>query len=412
MAWNEERRASKTPERFGAGEPAGVAAPEAANNACVGAAMIPLLALGIPGSASTAVLLGGLTVQGVAPGPLLMTERSSLVYALYAGFLVSVALLLVVGRLGIPLWLRVVRLRPSVLMPLVVAISLTGAFALRGNLADAWFALGFGLVGFAMLRRGYPLAPAVLGLVLGPMVETNYRRALALIVGLPLRFRRESDRCRAPRPRGRELSGADPSQPLPFRKEGNRVSATAAVTDFILDTSIEDLPAELLVEGRRCVTDGVGVMLAGAAETCSRIVREQIEEQGGRPEAAVFGGSGSRAPASLAARANGTAGHAMDFDDTQLSNAPDRIFGLLTHPTVARSPPPSRSPNGRTPTGGGSSRRSCWASRSSARSPKPSTPATIGRVSIRPPPSAPWRRRRRREAQADWAGRSWGWRSV
>ena len=183
VAWNEERRASKTPERFGAGEPAGVAAPEAANNACVGAAMIPLLALGIPGSASTAVLLGGLTVQGVAPGPLLMTERSSLVYALYAGFLVSVALLLVVGRLGIPLWLRVVRLRPSVLMPLVVAISLTGAFALRGNLADAWFALGFGLVGFAMLRRGYPLAPAVLGLVLGPMVETNYRRALALSSG-------------------------------------------------------------------------------------------------------------------------------------------------------------------------------------------------------------------------------------
>ena len=113
------------------------------------------------------------------------------------------------------------------------------------------------------------------------------------------------------------------------------MSATAAVTDFILDTSIEDLPAELLVEGRRCVTDGVGVMLAGAAETCSRIVREQIEEQGGRPEAAIFGGSGSRAPASLAARANGTAGHAMDFDDTQLSNAPDRIFGLLTHPTVA-----------------------------------------------------------------------------
>lgn len=183
VAWNEERRASRTPERFGAGEPAGIAAPEAANNACVGAAMIPLLALGVPGSASAAVLLGGLTVQGVAPGPLLMTERASLIYALYAGFIVAVVFMLAVGRLGIPLWVRVVSLRPQILMPLVVGISLIGAFVLRGNLADAWFALFFGLVGFAMLRRGYPLAPAVLGLILGPMVETNYRRALALSSG-------------------------------------------------------------------------------------------------------------------------------------------------------------------------------------------------------------------------------------
>ncbi len=183
VAWNEERRFSKNPERFGTGEPAGIAAPEAANNACVGAAMIPLLALGIPGSASAAVLLGGLTVQGVAPGPLLMAERAPLVHALYAGFVVSVLFMAVVGRLGIPLWLRVVRLRPSVLMPLVVGVSLVGAFSLRGNLADAWFALFFGIAGFAMTRRGYPLAPAVLGLVLGPMIETNYRRALALSSG-------------------------------------------------------------------------------------------------------------------------------------------------------------------------------------------------------------------------------------
>ena len=183
VAWNEERRVSRTPERFGTGEPAGIAAPEAANNACVGAAMIPLLALGIPGSASAAVLLGGLTVQGVAPGPLLMAEQASLVYALYAGFIVAVVFMLAVGRLGIPLWVRVVSLRPQILMPLVVGISLIGAFVLRGNLADAWFALFFGLVGFLMLRRGFPLAPAVLGLILGPMVETNYRRALALSSG-------------------------------------------------------------------------------------------------------------------------------------------------------------------------------------------------------------------------------------
>ena len=113
------------------------------------------------------------------------------------------------------------------------------------------------------------------------------------------------------------------------------MSATVAVTDFILDTTIEDLPEPLLEEGRRCVTDGVGVILAGSIDTCSRIVQEQIAGQGGNPEASVLGPAGLRAPASLAARANGTAGHAPDFDDTQLSNAPDRIFGLLTHPTVA-----------------------------------------------------------------------------
>lgn len=113
------------------------------------------------------------------------------------------------------------------------------------------------------------------------------------------------------------------------------MSATAAVTEFILDTTVEDFPPALLDEGRRCVTDGVGVMLAGSTDACSRIVQEQIAVQAGNPEAAILGPAGLRAPASLAARANGTAGHALDFDDTQLSNAPDRIFGLLTHPTVA-----------------------------------------------------------------------------
>ncbi len=183
VAWNEERRVSKRSEHFGKGEPAGIAAPEAANNACVGAAMIPLLALGIPGSASAAVLLGGLMMQGVAPGPLLMQQSPDLVYALYEGFLVAVILMLVVGRLGIPVWSAVVRIRPSILMPLVVATSLIGAYAHRGSMADAWAALFFGLAGFAMLRRGYPLAPAVLGLILGPMIETNYRRALMLSSG-------------------------------------------------------------------------------------------------------------------------------------------------------------------------------------------------------------------------------------
>lgn len=113
------------------------------------------------------------------------------------------------------------------------------------------------------------------------------------------------------------------------------MSATAAVIDFVLDASLETFPPDVIAQGRRCIIDGAGVILAGSTEPCARIVRELVAAQGGGAESTVLGGSSRRAPAPLTARANGTAGHAMDFDDTQLSSAPDRIFGLLTHPTVA-----------------------------------------------------------------------------
>ncbi len=183
IAWNEEKRFSRRPEAFGTGVLEGVAAPESANNSSVGAAMIPLLALGIPGSASTAVLLGGLMVHGINPGPLLIVENAELVYTLYAGFLVAVCMMLAIGLLGIPLWVRILSLRSSTLTPLVLGISVVGAFALRQNLFDVWVAVGTGILGFVLLRRGVPLVPAILGLVLGPMVERNYRRALSLSGG-------------------------------------------------------------------------------------------------------------------------------------------------------------------------------------------------------------------------------------
>lgn len=112
------------------------------------------------------------------------------------------------------------------------------------------------------------------------------------------------------------------------------MSATRAVIDFVLDIALDRLPDEVVREGRRCVLDGIGVILAGVPEACARIVREEMAARGGSGEATLLG-TPARAPAGPAARANGTAGHALDFDDTQLSSAPDRIFGLLTHPTVA-----------------------------------------------------------------------------
>ncbi len=188
IAWNEEKRFSKTPEAFGKGALRGVAAPEAANNSSVGAAMIPLLTLGIPGSASTAVLLGGLMLHGISPGPLLVTEHAEIVYAIYAGFFVAVLCMFVVGLLGIPLWTRIISLPTSTLTPLILGISIIGSFASRGNLFDVWLMLTFGVLGHVMLRCGLPLVPAVLGLVLGGMVEANYRRALAISSGSHITF--------------------------------------------------------------------------------------------------------------------------------------------------------------------------------------------------------------------------------
>ncbi len=183
MAWNEEKRFAKPGERFGAGAAAGISAPEAANNSSVGAAMIPLLSLGIPGSASTAILLGGFMLHGINPGPLLVVDRAELVYAIYAGFVVAALFMLCIGLLGIPLWVRLIALPVRLLAPLILGISFIGAYALNNRVFDVWLTMVFGVLGYLLLRLRIPLVPAILGLVLGFMVEANYRRALAISGG-------------------------------------------------------------------------------------------------------------------------------------------------------------------------------------------------------------------------------------
>lgn len=183
IAWNEAKRVSKTPEKFGTGVLEGVSAPESANNASVGGALIPLLTLGIPGSGSTAVLLGALMIHGMNPGPLLVTEQPQLIYAIYAGLILAALSMLAIGLLGVPLWVRVIALRNSTLTPIIVGISMVGAYALGNSMVDVGVAIFFGVLGYVMLRFDFPVVPAVLGLVLGFMVETNYRRALSLSSG-------------------------------------------------------------------------------------------------------------------------------------------------------------------------------------------------------------------------------------
>ncbi len=118
------------------------------------------------------------------------------------------------------------------------------------------------------------------------------------------------------------------------KDRGSLTSATKAVVDFIIQSDLESFPKEAVGQAKRCLIDGLGVILAGSTDESSIILRNQVRSQGGRKEATVLGTETFRAPAALAARANGTSGHAMDYDDTQLSNSPNRIFGLLTHPTI------------------------------------------------------------------------------
>ena len=191
IAYHEARRVSKTPEAFGTGALEGVAAPEAANNACVGGAMIPLLTLGIPGSASTAILLGGFMVHGMNPGPMLMSEHGELVGSLYGGLALATLFMLAVGLLGIPLWVRILSLRRSTLTPWILGLSVVGAYAVGNSVFDVGVAFAFGVLGYLMRRYGFPLAPMVLAMVLGFLVETNYRRALTLSSGDHTIFFRE-----------------------------------------------------------------------------------------------------------------------------------------------------------------------------------------------------------------------------
>jgi len=183
IAYNEEKRASKHPEKFGTGVLEGVSAPESANNASVGGAMIPLITLGIPGSGSTAVLIGGLMLQGLRPGPLLMSENPELVYSIFVGFFVAEFFMLAIGLAGTRLWVALTSLRVSILAPFILGLCVIGTYALGNNMFYVILALAFGVLGYLMEKFGFPLAPMVLAIVLGFIVETNFRRALAVSGG-------------------------------------------------------------------------------------------------------------------------------------------------------------------------------------------------------------------------------------
>jgi putative tricarboxylic transport membrane protein len=183
MAYNEARRFSKDPDSFGKGNPAGVAAPEAANNGTTGGAMVPLLTLGIPGDVVTAVMLGALLLLGVQPGPLLFKESPHIISAVFAGLLVANVLILILGALSVRLFPLVLRIPPAVLFPLIMGLCFIGSFSLANSAWNMFIALVFGVIGYIMNKNGFPSAPVILGVILGPIAEDNLGRALITAYG-------------------------------------------------------------------------------------------------------------------------------------------------------------------------------------------------------------------------------------
>lgn len=180
LSYNEAKRWSRHKEEFGHGSPEGIAAPETANCTVSKTAIIPMLSLGIPGSNSTAVLLGGFLIQNLIPGPMLFVQHADIVHDLYLGLGVSIVALWVAGYLFMPPSIWLVNRPKCYLMAFIFALVVSGIYAVETSLFHIGIALGFGVLGYAMRYFKFPFLPMVLGVVLGFMVESNFRRALVL----------------------------------------------------------------------------------------------------------------------------------------------------------------------------------------------------------------------------------------
>ncbi|MDG4648439.1 tripartite tricarboxylate transporter permease [Roseibacterium sp. SDUM158017] len=178
VAYDQAKRSSRTPEKFGTGTPDGVVASEAGNSATAGGGLIPLIALGIPGSAVDAILMASLMVHGISVGPRLIMDNADLVYGMFLAMAVSSLMMLVVCVLSMRLFLRVAEVPKWVVVPVVLTCCVVGSFSLNNRVTDLYLLAAVGMLGYALKSLDYPLAPLVLGVILGPIAETNLRRAL------------------------------------------------------------------------------------------------------------------------------------------------------------------------------------------------------------------------------------------
>ncbi len=183
MSYNEAKRWSTEPEKFGKGSEEGIAAPEAANNAVACTALVPVLSFGIPGSNSAAILMGGMLIHGLTPGPMLFQKEPDFVYGLFGGLFVANISQLFLGILMMTPALWLVNRPKPYLMAAIFALVFSGIYSIHESTYDLYLVLGFGLMGYLMRVFGFPFLPLVLGLVLGYLVEANYRRSLELTAG-------------------------------------------------------------------------------------------------------------------------------------------------------------------------------------------------------------------------------------
>jgi putative tricarboxylic transport membrane protein len=183
LAYLAEKNASKHPETFGKGDIAGVAAPESANNAASISGFAPLLVLGVPGSATTAVMLAGFMMWGIRPGPLLFKTNPDLVWGLITSMYIGNLLLFLMNIFLIPLFVAMLRIPYSILMGFIIVFASIGAYSVNNSMFDVWMMVGFGLLGYAMKKLKYPIVPLILAMVLGNLLEKSLRQALVLSAG-------------------------------------------------------------------------------------------------------------------------------------------------------------------------------------------------------------------------------------
>ena len=179
MAYDQAKRSIKNPTRpFGEGAYEGLVAPESANNAAVGGAFIPMLTLGIPGDAVTAVIIGALFIHGLNPGPMLMIQTPHLFWFTVGTLALANIFVLIFGLTGVKLFARMIECPRGILIPLILILSVVGAYAIQNNIVDVYWMLGFGVVGYFLKIYGFQVAPIILGVILGPLIDVSYRRAM------------------------------------------------------------------------------------------------------------------------------------------------------------------------------------------------------------------------------------------
>ena len=179
MAYDHAKRITRDPETpFGQGAMEGLVAPETANNAAVGGAFIPMMTLGIPGDAVTAIMIGALFIHGLNPGPMLMIDQPDMFWFIVGALLAANVFMLVFGLTGIKLFTRIVEMPRAVLIPLILLLSIVGAYAVNNAITDVYWMLGFGVLGYFMKLYGWPLGPVILGVILSRLLDDNWRRAI------------------------------------------------------------------------------------------------------------------------------------------------------------------------------------------------------------------------------------------